>query len=108
MDRVLQLTLPPHNLNRIQISHMINRSVTTVHRVQRALVEQDLLQTTENGYLIRSAQPKLLKRFQDISKTEFMSIPSIKNWKEKMDANNVEGMPYLITNFWKVCQTIDL
>jgi len=108
MDRVLQLTLPPHNLNRIQISHMINRSVTTVHRVQRALVEQDLLQTTENGYLIRSAQPKLLKRFQDISKTEFMSIPSIKNWKEKMVANNVEGMPYLITNFWKICQTIDV
>jgi len=108
MDRVLELTLQPHNLNRIQISHMINRSVTTVHRIQRSLVKEDLLQTTENGHLIRSAQPKLLKRFQDISKTDFMTIPSIKNWKEKMEANEVKNIPYNIANFWKVCQTIDV
>lgn len=107
-DRVLELTLPPHNLNRIQISHMINRSVTTVHRVQRELVSDGLLQTTENGYLIRSAQPKLLKRFQDISKTEFLNIPSVKKWKQKMESNEVKNIPYLISNFWKVCQTIDV
>lgn len=108
MDRVLELTLPPHNLNRIQISHIINRSVTTVHRLQRELVKLDLLQTTENGHLIRSAQPKLLKRFQDISKTQFMSIPSVKNWKDKMEANEVKNIPYSIANFWKICQTIDV
>jgi len=107
-DRVLELTLPPHNLNRIQISQMINRSVTTVHRIQRTLVSEGLLQTTENGYLIRSAQPKLLKRFQDISKTDFLDIASVKNWKEKMESKDVKNIPYIIANFWKVCQTIDV
>lgn len=108
MDRVLELTLPPHNLNRIQISQMINRSVTTVHRIQRELVKNGLLQTTENGYLIRSAQPKLLKRFQDLSKTDFLNIASVKNWKEQMESRDVQNIPYTIANFWKICQTIDV
>lgn len=107
-DRVLQLTLPPHNLNRIQLSQMINRSVSTVHRVQRELLELGLLQATENGHLIKAAQPKLLKSFLDISKTDFLNIPSVKRWKDMMERNNVINIPYNIANFWKVCQTIDV
>lgn len=107
-DRVLDLTLPPHNLNRIQISHMINRSVSTVHRIQRELVQEGKLQTTETGHLIRSAQPKLLRRFIDISKTDFLNIPSINKWKNSMDRDGVKNVPYIIVNFWKVCQTIDV
>ena len=107
-DRVLQLTLPPHNLNRIQIGHMINRSVSTVHRIQRELVGEGKLQTTETGHLIRAAQPHLVKRFLDISKTDFLNIPSINRWKTSMDRDGVKNVPYIIVNFWKVCQTIDV
>lgn len=107
-NRVLELTLPPHNLNRIQISHMINRSVSTVHRLQRELVAEGKLQTTESGHLIKAAQPKLLKRFLDISKTDFLRIPSVNKWKESMERDEVKNIPYIIVNFWKVCQTIDV
>ena len=107
-DRVLQLTLPPQNLNRKQISHMINRSVSTVHRLQRELLEEGLLQATESGYLIKAAQPRLFRRFLDISKTDFLNIPSVKRWKEMMERNNVINVPYNVANFWKVCQTIDV
>ena len=107
-DRVLELTLPPHNLNRIQISQMINRSVTTVYRLQRELVQLGKLQTTDSGHLIRSAQPKLLKRFLDISKTDFLKIGSIDRWKSSMERDEVKSIPYIIVNFWKVCQTLDV
>lgn len=106
-DRVLQLTLPPHNLNRNQIKDMINRSVSTVHRLQRELVEEGLLQTTEEGRLIKVAQPKQIKRFLDLTKTDFLDIPSIKRWKESMERNNVLNIPAIIANFWTVCQTVD-
>jgi len=107
-EKVLEYTLPPHNLNRIQISQMINRSVTTVHRIQRDLVADGLLQTTENGYLIRSAPNKTLKTFQDLSTTDFPNIASVKKWKLRMDSNENVGAEESVSNFWKVCQTLDV
>lgn len=107
-NRVLELTLPPHNYTRTQISHMINRSVSTVTRVQRELVMQGKLQVSETGHIIKAARPELLKTFADISKTDFLSIPSIAKWKARMERDNVSTIPFIIMNFWKVCQTLDV
>lgn len=106
--KVLDLTLPPHNLIRSQIASKVNRSVSKIYRIQRELVRDGKLQTNFSGRIIKAKPDRFTARYEDLTKTQFMQISSIKKWKNSLERSSVKNIPYIIVNFWKVCKTLDV
>lgn len=107
-DRVLELTLPPHNQTRDNIAKMVNRSVSKVYHVQRELVTDGKLQTGQSGHIIKAKPDRLASKYSDLTQTQFMQIESIKRWRDSLQRSDVKKFKYMIVNFWKVCKTLDV
>jgi len=106
--RVLELTLPPHNLTRKNIALFVNRSETKVYQIQRELVEEGKLNTSVTGHIIKAKPDRQASKYQDLTQTQFMQIDSVLRWRDSLIRSNVKKYKYLIVNFWKVCKTLDV
>lgn len=107
-NRVLELTLPPHNLTRKNIANMVNRSETKVYLIQRQLVDDGKLKTSITGHIIKAKPDRQAAKYNDLTQTEFMQIESIVRWRDSLIRSGVHKYKYLIVNFWKVCKTLDV
>jgi len=107
-NRVLELTLPPHNLTRQQIAHSINRSVSKVYHIQRELVDEEKLKVNPSGHIIKSKPDRLASKYADLTQTQFTQIDSVKRWIASLQRSEVKKYKYMVVNFWKVCKTIDV
>lgn len=107
-SRVLELTLPPHNLTREQIANYVNRSISKIYHIQRELVTDGDLQTNPSGHIIKAKADRLASKYADLTQTQFMQIESIKRWRDSLQRSDVQKFKYMIVNFWKVCKTLDV
>lgn len=107
-NKVLEFTLPPHNLTRQQIASRVNRSVSKIYRIQRELVSEEKLQTNFSGRIIKVKPDRFTSKYEDLTKTQFFQISSVKKWKDSLSRSSVKNIPYIIVNFWKVCKTLDV
>jgi len=107
-ERVLELTLPPHNKNKNQIADAINRSTGFVYTLQRELVSEGKLDLTDKGYIKKRTLPRDQSLFEDLTKTEFGQFAAVKRWIQLMRQDKVKDFHYQVTNFYKVCKTLDV
>ncbi len=107
-QRVLELTLPPHNLTRENIAKMVNRSISKVYHLQRELVEDGKLQTSQSGHIIKAKPDRLASKYADLTQTQFLQIESVIKWRDSLKRAEVKKYKYMIVNFWKVCKTLDV
>lgn len=106
-ERVLELTLPPNRKTKKEIGDMINRSVSKVYSLQKELVTEGKLEKSETGHIVKSQNERMVKTYEDISKTEFAQIPSVKRWVDSMKRSKIKYLSFYVVNFWKICKTID-
>ncbi len=106
--KVLELTLPPNRKTKKEISELINRSISKVYSIQKELVLDGSLEKSDTGHIVKSQNERMVKTYDDISKTEFAQIPSVKRWIESMKRSNVHYLSFYVVNFWKVCKTLDV
>src|SRR4030067_92271 len=92
--KVLELTLPPNRKTKREISELINRSISKVYSIQKELVLDGSLEKSDTGHIVKSQNERMVKTYDDISKTEFAQIPSVKRWIESMKRSNVQYLSF--------------
>lgn len=107
-EKVLELTLPPNRKTKKEIAELINRSISKVYSIQKELVEEGKLEKSESGHIIKSQNERMVKTYEDISKTEFAQIPSVKRWVDSMKRSKIKYLSFYTVNFWKICKTLDV
>ena len=104
---VLEYTLPPHKLKKNEIAKLINRSTSTVWRIQQFLVEKGFLEKAPSGHIFKSGYERSTKAYEEIENKTFKERPTVKKWQERMRSRKIVDYKRRITNLWKLCKTID-
>ena len=108
-DKILELTLSEKNYTKQQIANLINRSVSYVWLTWKRLAEQGRLEKDpETGHIKKNIPIINLRTFAEIEKTEFGEIESIARWIKSMKSSNIQNYPTQVSNFWKICKTINV
>ncbi len=107
-EKVLELTLPPNRKTKKEIAEMVNRSISKVYNIQKELVLEEKLEKSDTGHIIKSQNERMVKTYEDISKTEFAQIPSVKRWVDSMKRSKIKYLSFYTVNFWKICKTLDV
>lgn len=107
-EKILELTLPPNRKTKKEIADLTNRSISKVYNIQKELVIDGKLEKSDTGHIVKSQNERMVKTYEDISKTEFAQIPSVKRWVESMKRSKIQYLSFYVVNFWKICKTLDV
>ena len=61
----------------------------------------------ESGHIVRSKSNRGVQTFDDIKKTNFVKLATVKRWTLSLQKSNVKNWKFMLTNFWRICTTLD-
>lgn len=66
------------------------------------------LKKAESGFIIREKSNRGVQTFDDIKKTNFIKLASVKRWSEALKKSGNKNWKFMITNMWRICTTLDI
>jgi len=67
-----------------------------------------LLKKHDSGHIIREKSNRGVQTFDDINKTNFVKIATIKRWVDGLQKSKIKNWKFMLTNFWRICTTLDV
>lgn len=66
-----------------------------------------MLSKYETGHIIRSKSNRAVQTYDDVSKTNFVKLASVKRWIDSLKRSNIKNWKFMLTNLWRICTTLD-
>ena len=111
-DEVLRLTLPseqnPYGHKRYEIGKLVNRSPTTVWKIQQELVKKGKLDVTEGGRIVHEKPTDELLLKSQLSREGIERIASVRTWILSMKKKEIKNIDEQVRYFWQICQTLNV
>ena len=103
---VYQYTMHPYNKSQNQISKLMKCSRSTIHRVQKMLMEEGKIKRDEQGKIISEQEKTTSQIYEEINKNDFGDDPFIATWIASMKRSGIETHARYVRRLWVFCETL--